>query len=80
MYKFISPFITPLSGEINGGITDIELELISTLKKHSRLTNSELAKILNKSQRTISRLLANLKNKKLIERIGSNKTGYWKAI
>ena len=70
----------PLTGEINGGITDIELELISTLKEHSRLTNSELAKILNKSQRTISRLLSNLKNKKLIERVGSNKTGYWKAI
>lgn len=70
----------PLTGEINGGITDIELELISTLKEHSRLTNSELAKILNKSQRTISRLLATLKNKKLIERVGSNKTGYWKVI
>ncbi|MBR4570024.1 MAG: winged helix-turn-helix transcriptional regulator, partial [Candidatus Riflebacteria bacterium] len=70
----------PLTGEINGGITDIELELISTLREHSRLTNSELAKILNKSQRTISRLLSNLKNKKLIERVGSNKTGYWKAI
>ena len=54
--------------------------LFSTLKEHSRLTNTELAKILNKSERTISRLLATLKNKKLIERVGSNKTGYWKVI
>ncbi len=71
---------TPSNGEINGGITDIELMLFSTLKEHSRLTNTELAKILNKSERTISRLLATLKSKKLIERVGSNKTGYWKVI
>ena len=47
---FISPFILPTNGEINGGITDIELMLFSTLKEHSRLTNTELAKILNKSE------------------------------
>ena len=77
---FISPFILPTNGEINGGITDIELKLFSALKEHSRLTNTEIAKILNKSERTISRLLSTLKNKKLIERVGSNKTGYWKVL
>jgi predicted HTH transcriptional regulator len=41
------------------------------------MTNAELIKKTGKSQRTITRILASLKGKGLINRIGSNKTGYW---
>ena len=44
------------------------------------MTNAQLADASGKSERTISRLLAELKNRKLIQRIGSNKTGYWKVL
>ncbi len=72
--------IPPKSGGINGGITEAELMLLSMLKQSPSMTNTELANASGKSERTISRLLSALKNKKLIQRIGSNKTGYWKVM
>ena len=76
--------ILPHSGDINGGINDgiseAELMLLSIMKKSPSMTNTDLAAASGKSERTISRLLAALKNKKLIQRIGSNKTGYWKVL
>ena len=72
--------IPPKSGEINGGITEAELLMLSLLKQSPSMTNADLAGASGKSERTISRLLATLKNKKLIQRIGSNKTGYWKVL
>ena len=70
----------PNYGEINGGITEAELMLLSLLKQSPSMTNVELAESSGKSERTISRLLAALKNRKLIQRIGSKKTGYWKVL
>ena len=43
------------------------------------MTNAELIKKTGKSQRTITRVLASLKGKGLINRIGSNKTGHWQV-
>ena len=72
--------ILPKSGGINGGITKAELMLLSLLRQSPSMTNVELANASGKSERTISRLLATLKNRRLIQRIGSNKTGYWKVM
>ena len=72
--------ISPKDGGINGGITEAELLLLSLLKQTPSMTNAQLADMSGKSEKTISRLLAALKNKKLIQRIGSNKTGYWKVM
>lgn len=69
-----------INGEINNRISEAELSLLSLLKESPTLTNIELAELTGKSERTISRLLAALKNKKLIQRMGSNKTGYWKVL
>ncbi len=72
--------ISPKSGGINCGITKAELMLLSLLKQSPSMTNAELSDASGKSERTISRLLSTLKSKKLIQRIGSNKTGYWKVM
>ena len=72
--------ITTQDGEINGGINEIEMQLFELVKEFPSATNEELAVKIGKSSRTISRLLAYLKGKNLIERVGSNKTGYWKTI
>ena len=72
--------IPPKDGGINGGITEAELMLLSLLKQSPSMTNTQLADASGKSERTISRLLAALKNRKLIQRIGSNKTGYWRVL
>lgn len=33
-----------------------------------------------KAERTVKRVLESLKEKGLIERVGSDKTGYWKVL
>jgi len=68
-----------INGEIKDGISDAEIGLLSIVKENPHATNSELAEITGKSPRTISRLIALLKRKGLIERVGSNKKGYWKT-
>lgn len=76
--------IMPQDGEINGVINDkineLDADVLSWLRDDPYLTVSELAEKSGKSQRTITRALTSLKAKHLIERNGSNKTGYWKVI
>lgn len=43
-------------------------------------TRDELAEATSKTVRTIQRVLDSLKAKDLIERVGSDKTGYWKIL
>lgn len=60
-------------------IPEEEITLLSIIKDNPHATNEELAVKTKKSPRTISRLISHLKSKGLIERVGSNKTGHWKA-
>jgi predicted HTH transcriptional regulator len=53
---------------------------LDSLKKDKDATVSDLVDISGKSARTVNRAIASLKSKKLLERVGSNKTGYWKVI
>lgn len=45
---------------------------------NSNITIPKISDIIKFSTATISRYLKQLQNKKIIERIGSNKSGYWK--
>lgn len=76
----IPPKNGEINGEINGGISEIEIHLFELIKEFPFATNEELSKKIGKSPRTVSRLLSFLKGKNLIERVGSNKTGYWKTM
>ena len=50
------------------------------LIKNHRYTRDELADKTSKTVRTIQRTLDSLRNKNCIERIGSDKNGYWKIV
>lgn len=50
------------------------------LKANPNTTQVELSNKLNVSRRTVSTLLANLKEKEKIERVGSDRKGYWKIL
>jgi len=65
---------------ITENCTDNEIELLELLKINPNITQVELSNKLNVSRRTISTLLANLKEKKKIERVGSDRKGYWKIL
>ena len=60
--------------------TDNEIKLLELLKITPNITQVELSNKLNVSRRTISTLLANLKGKEKIERVGSDRKGYWKVL
>jgi len=54
--------------------------IIDLMKNNSEISMLELSEILNVNHKTIKRDIEKLKAKGLIERIGSNKGGYWKII
>ena len=68
-----------INGTINDTITDLEASVLSWLKDNPHLTVAELVDKSGKSIRTVNRVIASLKNKDLVRRVGSNKTGYWKV-
>lgn len=74
------PFSVPLNllstnnGDINGNINRVLL----LLEKQPSITAKQMAEVLQISPRKVSRIIKELKEKEIIVRIGSNKTGYWK--
>lgn len=56
------------------------MKILKLLKINPNTTQVELSNKLNVSRRTVSTLLANLKEKGKIERVGSDRKGYWKLL
>ena len=61
-------------------LTAIEMVVLDILGGNGRLSADNIAKDIGKDQRTIRRAFSSLKDKGLIQREGSNKTGYWKVL
>ena len=64
--------------EVNDKVNDKVNELLKLLTIHPDYTVTELAAIFNVSRKTIAARLKELKDRGLIERIGSSKKGFWK--
>lgn len=60
--------------------TDNEINLLRLLAEKPNITQIEISKTLNISRRTVSTLLKKLKDNKKIERIASDRKGYWKVL
>lgn len=54
--------------------------VFSLIKQNKNITGTEISKQLNMSLSTVKRKIKDLKEKGIVERIGSDKTGYWKMI
>lgn len=70
-----------VNGGVNGGvnISDKEKKIISYLKQNDSVSTAEISTNTGIPKRTVERTLKSLKDKGLIERIGSDKTGFWKV-
>ena len=66
------------SGTVNIFLNKNEQAVLGLLGKNPYYTRQELAEATSKSLRTIQRILDSLREKNLIERIGSDRSGYWK--
>lgn len=58
-------------------LTEQEQIIFNLIKNSKKISKSELALRIGKSEKTVQRVIAPLINKDLIIRIGSNKDGYW---
>ena len=62
----------------NVGLNKNQKEIFNEINKNNKITQEELAKLLNTSKRTIERNISSMQEKGIIKREGSKKTGYWK--
>ena len=67
-----------INGDINGNINGDISRVLLLLEKQPSITAKQMAEVLQISPRKVSRIIKELKEKEIIVRIGSNKTGYWK--
>lgn len=69
-----------LTEEILKGLNERQRKAIEFLKLHKKLTTSEYQEVINKPLVTAKRDLLDLKKKKIIEYVGSLKTGYYRLV
>ncbi len=62
---------------LSNGVNKTESKILELMKNDPNVTIYELSKIIHLSEPAIKKNLKQLKDKGLIYRIGSNKTGYW---
>ena len=61
-------------------VTEEERQVTELLREDSTYTTAKLAESLGVSRKTVSKRLKNLKERGIIERVGSDRKGYWKLF
>ncbi|SHF23708.1 Winged helix-turn-helix DNA-binding [Bacteroides luti] len=68
-----------VGNDVGNDMNDREMQLINLIRKEPKITAKDIANILNLSKRQCERIIADLKNKGMLSRRGTNRTGYWKV-
>lgn len=61
-------------------VNNTEKQILEAMVQNPQITYDELANLTQKTRKTIMRNIGKLKEKKLIERVGSDKSGPWKIL
>ncbi|MDY2573244.1 MAG: ATP-binding protein [Fusobacterium necrophorum] len=69
---------TDMNTDMNTDTVFDEQHLLEYLKQKPNITQKELAEYFHVTKRTIERNITILKKEKYIERVGNNRSGYWK--
>lgn len=69
-----------LNVDLNVGLNNTEKKVIELLIGNSSITSTELAEKVGVTKRTIERIFKSLREKKMLERIGSKRDGNWIVI
>ena len=67
-----------LGSGLNGGLNEIEKAILSLVRANQYIRVFEMAQKISKPVRTIENNISRLKERGILSRIGSKKTGYWK--
>lgn len=70
-------------GSVIGGeveeLTERQREILDIITKNNKISYKAISEILNINESAVTKHISNLKNKKIIERIGGTR-GYWKVL
>ena len=66
--------------DVGINLTPAQQRLVELIKRQPRLSVREMAERLELSQRQAERVVASLREKNVIWRVGSNKSGYWEVL
>lgn len=84
MVKFTAPEDRVVHGPgkvtdgVTDGVTDAERRILDKLRIDPGYSYVMIAETLGISKKTVAAHVKSLKEKGVIERVGNNKTGYWK--
>ncbi|MFA6368586.1 MAG: winged helix-turn-helix transcriptional regulator [Bacteroidales bacterium] len=67
-------------GTNNGTNDDVEITILNFIRNNKEVTLDELSVLVNKSRRTIARIMNRLQNDNKLRRIGSTRSGYWEIV
>lgn len=79
-YTGVSDNVTDNVTDVTENVTDRSAEILKLIKENKNISTEEIAKRCKMTKRTILRDLALLKEKNMIKRIGTSKTGHWEVI
>ena len=65
---------------VSFNLTNIENLVLEIIKNNKGINKLQIAKMIGKSKMTVQRAIKTLIDKKLIIRVGANKTGYWEVV
>ena len=78
--KTINLSIDKLIRNSNFVLNDIQNRIIELITNNNKITQNEIADVIGVNVRTIKRNFKILTDNSIIERIGSDKTGYWQVL
>lgn len=64
----------------NNELTENEVKIIELFNENGKITLEEVSVKLGRSLRTVKSIVKSLIEKKKVERVGSEKDGYWKVL
>lgn len=65
---------------VNVPVNNTEKQILEVMIQNPQITYNKLAALLQKIRKIVMQNIGKLKDKKLIERLGSNKSGLWKVL
>jgi len=72
--------IDTVSDTVNPQNDTVNDTVLNLIRQNNKITAVKISELLNISLSTVKRKIKKLKEKSIIERVGSDKTGYWKII
>ena len=80
MIKFTAPedIIVRMTNEVTNELNDKERNMLALLSENSKYTLLQLAEKTGMSRKSVAGYLKKLKEKNIIERVGTKRSGYWK--